>query len=58
MQLKYRNLFKKIALGILGFIGASIILLLTIHHGAGILPDSVAYISVARSLAEGNGFLI
>jgi len=57
MQLKYRNLLKKIALGILGFIGAIIILLLTSPHGAGITPDSVAYISAARNLAEGHGFL-
>jgi 4-amino-4-deoxy-L-arabinose transferase-like glycosyltransferase len=57
MQLKYRNIFKKISLGILGFIGASIIILLMSRHGAGILPDSAAYISVARSLIEGSGFI-
>lgn len=57
MQLKYRNLLKQIALGILGIIGASIILLLTSRHGAGMTPDSVAYISAARNLAEGQGFL-
>ena len=57
MQLKYRNLFQHIALGILGLIGVSIILLLTSRYGAGITPDSVAYISAARNLAEGHGFL-
>ncbi len=57
MELKYRNLFKHVALGILGFIGASIILLITSRYGAGITPDSVAYISAARNLAEGHGFL-
>jgi len=57
MQLKYRDIFKQLALGILGFIGASVILLLTSRHGAGLTPDSVAYISAARNLAEGHGFL-
>jgi len=57
LQLKYRNLFKLIALGLLGFIGASIVVLLTSRYGAGLTPDSAAYISAARNLAEGNGFL-
>jgi len=57
MQLKHENLSKKITLGILGFIGAIIILLLTSRYGAGLTPDSVAYISAARNLAEGHGFL-
>ena len=57
IQLKSRNLFKQIALGVLGFIGAITILLLTSRHGTGLTPDSVAYISAARNLAEGNGFL-
>ena len=57
IQLKYRTPFKKMALGILGLIGTIIILLLTIPFGAGLTPDSVAYISAARNLAEGNGFL-
>lgn len=57
MKLKYKNLLKKIVLGILGFIGAGIILLITNRYGAGITPDSVAYISAARNLAEGHGFL-
>lgn len=57
IQLKYRTPFKKIALGILGIIGTIIILLLTTPFGAGLTPDSVAYISAARNLSEGNGFL-
>lgn len=57
IQLKYRILFKKIALGILGAFGTIIILLLTTPFGAGLTPDSVAYISAARNLVEGNGFL-
>ncbi len=57
IQLKYRTLFKKIVLGILGSIGTIIILLLTTPFGAGLTPDSVAYISAARNLVDGNGFL-
>ena len=45
-------------LGIPGLIGFGIILALTSPHGAGMTPDSVTYISVARNLAEGHGFLI
>ena len=57
IQVKYRNLFKLIVLGLLGFTGAGIILLITSRYGAGLTPDSAAYISAARNLAEGNGFL-
>jgi len=57
MQLKVTNLYKKIILGILGFFGAGIVFFLTNQFGTGITPDSVVYISVARNLAEGNGFL-
>ncbi|MCX6150344.1 MAG: glycosyltransferase family 39 protein [Ignavibacteriales bacterium] len=41
----------------MGLIGASIILIITSRHGAGLTPDSVAYISAARNLAEGHGLL-
>jgi len=57
IQVKYRNLFKLIVLGLLGFTGVGIILLITSRYGAGLTPDSAAYISAARNLAEGNGFL-
>ncbi len=57
MKLIDKAILKKITLGILGFIGAIIILLVTSRYGAGITPDSVAYISAARNLAEGHGFL-
>lgn len=57
MLLKYKNIFKQISLGILGCIGASIILLITNLHGAGTTPDSAAYISAARNLADGHGLL-
>ncbi|MBU1101888.1 MAG: hypothetical protein KKA84_15930 [Bacteroidetes bacterium] len=49
---------KKATIGILGFIGAGIIIFLTNHYGSGMTPDSVAYISTARNLAEGHGFLL
>jgi hypothetical protein len=56
-QKKHIILYSKIILGLLGFVGASIILILTSHYGTGLTPDSVAYISAARNLSEGNGFL-
>ena len=55
-HLKYRKLLERVLLGFIGFIGAGAMLLIIKGHGAGITPDSVAYISVARNLAEGNGF--
>lgn len=58
LQQKHRNLLKKISLGILGLLGAGVILFLTNLHGVGLTPDSVSYISTARSLAEGNGFTL
>jgi hypothetical protein len=47
----------KIPLGILGFIGAGIIFYLVSLHGAGTSPDSVYYISVARHISNGAGFI-
>jgi len=57
MTLKQKNTYKHLAIGILGLIGAVVILLLTFSHNTGISPDSVAYISVARNISEGNGFI-
>lgn len=57
VQLKYRSLFKHIVLAVMGLFGASVLLFLTNRYGAGLTPDSVGYISVARNFAEGNGFL-
>ena len=56
LENKNKLLFKT-PLAILGLIGAIVIFLLTSRYGAGITPDSAAYISAARNLAEGNGFL-
>jgi len=50
--------FKRILLGILGFIGSGLVILLICRHGSGITPDSVSYISAARSLTYGHGFKI
>jgi hypothetical protein len=57
LQLKYKRLFRLIIIGMLGLTGTIIILFLISRHGAGITPDSVAYISVARNFADSNGFL-
>ena len=55
--MKNNNVFRRILLGILGIIGSGVVLLLTYQHGSGITPDSVSYISAARSLANGHGFI-
>jgi hypothetical protein len=55
--MKNNKLLKWILLGILGILGTGMVLLLTCRHGSGISPDSVAYISAARSLAAGRGFI-
>ncbi|PIW98584.1 MAG: hypothetical protein COZ80_09790 [Ignavibacteria bacterium CG_4_8_14_3_um_filter_37_9] len=56
-RLKDGNLFKYVTSGIVGIIGAAIILSLTYRYGAGLTPDSAAYLSAASNLAEDNGFL-
>jgi hypothetical protein len=40
---------------LLGLIGVCTIICTTGRYGAGVTPDSVTYISVARSIADGNG---
>ncbi|MHB1688693.1 MAG: glycosyltransferase family 39 protein [Ignavibacteriaceae bacterium] len=58
MILENKNkLLYKIPLAILGLIGAIVIFLLTSRYGAGVSPDSVYYISVARHIADGTGFV-
>jgi len=39
-------------------IGGSLVLISTSRYGAGISPDSISYISAARSLVHGGGFTI
>jgi 4-amino-4-deoxy-L-arabinose transferase-like glycosyltransferase len=46
-----------IPIAMLGLIGAIVIFLLTNRYGVEISPDSVAYISVARHISEGIGFI-
>lgn len=53
---KNRLLFK-ITLAILGLIGAIAIFLLTSRYGSGVTSDSVYYISVARHIVDGTGFV-
>ena len=58
MILEYKNRLKyKIPFIILGLIGTSVVFYLVSLHGAGISPDSVYYISVARHIADDTGFV-
>ena len=41
----------------LALAGVGLVLLSTARYGAGLSPDSVAYLDVARSLASGKGFV-
>jgi len=47
----------QVALVILGLIGVALVLLSTSLYGVGISPDSTSYISAARSLLSGSGYL-
>lgn len=57
MKFQYKILQKKTTIVILGLIGFCILLFLILSKSVGITPDSVAYISVARNIAEGAGFV-
>jgi len=57
LQAKYRNIFKKLFIGILGAVGTIIVITFTGYQGAGLTPDSVVYISVARNLTANQGFV-
>ena len=41
---------------IIGILGALLIFLFTRHGGIGLEPDSIVYLSTARSAATGGGF--
>ncbi|HTW92762.1 MAG TPA: hypothetical protein VMH22_13805 [bacterium] len=43
--------------GIFALAGAALVLISTARYGAGIAPDSVNYLDVARSLVAGKGFV-
>ena len=47
----------KITLAIIGLIGTVTIIVLINQYGIGLTPDSVYYISVARHIADGSGFV-
>jgi len=51
------KLLVKALIAILALIGAIAVILLTNRYGAGITSDSVYYISVARHLTDGSGFI-
>ena len=44
-------------LAALGILGAALVLARQVNYGVGLTADSVSYISVARSLLDGNGFI-
>lgn len=47
----------RLAVIILAFVGAGLVLLSTARYGAGLSPDSVCYLDAARSLASGRGLV-
>lgn len=49
---------KRLILALFALAGATLTLLSTRGHGAGLTPDSVGYISAARSLLSGNGLTL
>lgn len=49
--------YHKLTLILLALVGAILILLSTSRYGVGLSPDSVAYISTARNLITGAGFI-
>lgn len=53
---KYPRLPMMALFGVLGALGASIILLRTSTYGVGIGSDETHYVSMARNFADGNGF--
>ncbi|MCX6841829.1 MAG: hypothetical protein NTX53_06075 [candidate division WOR-3 bacterium] len=47
-----------VAVAVLALAGAGLVLLSTAKYGAGLSPDSVGYLDVARNLASGKGFVL
>ena len=43
--------------GALGLLAAGLVLVRQVHFGPGLTPDSSTYVSVARSLVDGEGFV-
>ncbi len=44
-------------LAVISALGAALVLLREVNYGVGLSPDSVLYLSTARNLLEGNGFV-
>jgi hypothetical protein len=58
MNLPDRNQqLSKVPFALLGLLGAIVVYMLTSKYGVGISPDSVTYISVARNVAKGVGYV-
>lgn len=58
MNLPNRNqLLSKLPFAIMGLLGAMLVVMLTSKFGVGISPDSVTYVSVARNILNGKGFV-
>ncbi|MEO8232513.1 MAG: hypothetical protein ABI638_09530, partial [Ignavibacteriota bacterium] len=54
MEIDFKH---KITLAIIGLFGTVTIIVLINQYGIGLTPDSVYYISVARHIADGSGFV-
>lgn len=52
------NFSFKIIVIMLSFLGITLVLIATSRYGIGLSPDSIGYISTARNLGTGNGFLL
>ena len=49
--------WQRLIFGALGLLAAGLVLARQMHFGPGLTPDSSTYVSVARSLVDGEGFL-
>jgi hypothetical protein len=54
LEIKFK---RKLPIVIIGLLGGCIILILTSRYGIGVSPDSIYYISTARHIADGTGFV-
>ncbi|MHC1738878.1 MAG: ArnT family glycosyltransferase [Ignavibacteriaceae bacterium] len=57
MTQEKNNLLHRITFVVLGATGGIVLILLINSYGVGLTPDSVAYISVARNILNGRGFI-
>lgn len=57
MESSRSNIGTDLFLGLLGLMGAALVLISTSRYGVGLSPDAVKYVSTARNLLSGNGYL-